>query len=144
MFTFKLKQRHTPSSCPELVNLDNENIYANDVCIPREFDEDAGMNTYNTRLFVIGAEHGPICAVWANCAQAAFDAAVNLNALDSLLIEEKDLADYPNATGLGNASEPFDLDNAWIGEVEWDAARDILALIKFARAAESSRDTLAF
>lgn len=142
-YTLKLTQGFPFASCPALAELDAERILCNDIMLPAEIDNSARFNPHNIGLYVIGHEHGPIVAVWAGNDQDALDNAVDANMIDCMLVEGED-ADNENHARLGNADEPFDLSYAWIARVEWDAARDIQLIVKFARAAESGADTLDF
>ena len=107
--------------------------------LPASIDHDARYNPNNVRLWVIGHEFGEICAVWAGHEQEAFDAAVDLNLLDCLMAEYQD-RDDESLTPLGNASELFDLQHAWIAEVDFDPARDIAMIVKIIRNSENQFD----
>lgn len=139
--TFTLKQNGHFCQNPGLVEIDPENVYLNDVVLPREIDPDGGYNPHGVGLWVIGHEFGAICAVWGANEQEVLDNACDLNALDSLLAEDQDY-DNQDLTPLGNASELFDLTTAWIGRVEWDAARDIKTIVSIVRYSENQKDTL--
>lgn len=103
-----------------------KDILINDVVLPGEY------NPHNVRLWVIGHEHGAIVAVWAAHAQDAFDNAVDANRLDMLLAPAEDCERDDNGYAmLGNAGEAFDLDYAWIAEVEFNALRDSVLLARF-------------
>lgn len=141
-YSIKLKQQDFPfASCPALVELEGEKIVCNDVHLPKEIDHANSYNPRNTRAFVIGHEFGPICMVFADHAQEAFNVAVDTNVLDCLLSDAQDHSDE-SFTPLGNASELFDLTYAWIGEVEFDAGRDIQLIVALVRANENGSDTL--
>lgn len=131
MQTLHLRQLMPFARCPAFVELAEDKILTNDVCLPRHIDVKA-FNPHNVRMWVIGHTFGPICAVWASNEQLAFDEAVDANLLDCFLIENPE--DVTEETAyLGNASEPFDLSEAWIGEVSFDLLRDvdlILALVR--------------
>lgn len=69
-------------------------------------------------------EHGfCVAMVCATNLQDALDIAVDCDKLDAFLIPESDYADYgmdtdaPTCTFLGNASEPFDIDNLQVIEL---------------------------
>jgi len=140
-FTLFLNQYLPFSHCPVSAELSIDNIFANDVILPRNIDSDCGMNPGNVRLWVIGHEHGAICAAWASNEQDALDTAVDLNALDCFMAEDQNYEDE-SLTSLGNASELFDLSYAWIGEVQFDAQRDIQLIVALVRASEAGFDTL--
>lgn len=140
-YTLTLKQTMPFVQNPRFCELEANRIALNDAILPASIDPDASYNPHNVRLWVIGHEFGAICAVWASHAQDAFDNAVDANMLDCLQIE--DPADIDDETTyLGNASEPFDLSYAWIGEVEFDAARDIKLIVSIVRATENQQDTI--
>jgi hypothetical protein len=92
---------------------------------------------HKMRLWVIGHEFGAICAVWANCEQEALDNAVDLDLLDCFLSEDQDYDDE-ELTGLGNASELFDLSMCWMFPVDFQIERDWELLKAFARAGDNS------
>ena len=69
------------------------------------------------------------------------DAAVDAGSLDCLMAEEQDY-DNEDLTPLGNASELFDLNSVWMGEVEFDAARDIKLIVALVRQSAEGDDTL--
>lgn len=121
----------------------SENIICNDVTLPREIDNNSGMNPHNVRLWVIGHPYGAVC-----------DAGM----LESFVLSEKDSNTYPaecddktgvhpdgiEYTSLGNAGELHDLTDCWITEADLQAARDIQLIVKLARAAEGGHETLEF
>lgn len=146
---------HTKANCLRGCNefsVSPESIICNDVTLPREFDMDSGCalthDTYDARLWLIGHSHGPVCAIWASCEQDALDAACDANMMECFLVSEDDLKEcidtYEVYTALGNAGELHNLDDCWIAEVEMLPSRDIQLIVKFARAAEGSHDTLDF
>jgi len=61
--------------------------------------------------------------------------------LDCLMADEQDHSNE-DLTPLGNASELFDLNSAWMGEVEFDAARDIKLIVALVRESAEGKDTL--
>lgn len=146
MPTIYLKQSFPFASVPHSVSIDDDKIYLNNVTFPKSIDTDAAYNPHNVRAWVIGKGYGALCMVWASHEQEAFDCAVDLGALDSLSASEQgyDVENYDDEslTTLGNAGELFDLSYAWIGEVEWDAARDIQTIVRIIRAVENQQDTL--
>jgi hypothetical protein len=135
-----------------------ESIICNDVMLPATMDEASRFNPHNVRLWLIGHGHGPVCAIFASHEQDALDAACDANMMESFMISEEDTKAYYDAcatndgehpeginyAALGNAGELHDLDDAWIAEVDFDAARDIMLIVKLARAAEGGHDTLDF
>lgn len=135
-YTLTLKQ--SPQA-PSSVELEGDSILLNDVNLPEHIEHT--FNPYNVKLWVIGNEYGALCAVWGSSEQDALDAAVDAGLLDSLMDEEQD---YNNEalTPLGNAGELFDLDYVWIGEVEFDAARDIKLIVALVRESVEGKDTL--
>ena len=71
-------------------------------------------------------DHGfVLCVLWASSLQDALDAAVDANKLDRFQIDPKNFGDYgdteeeqwENMTCLGNASEPFDIENLGVIEL---------------------------
>lgn len=140
MQTLHLIQNPPFASCPPFVELAEDKILTNDVCLPRHIDARA-WNPHNVRLWVIGHTFGPICAVWASSEQDAFDEAVDANLLDCFLIENHN--DVTEETAyLGNAWQPFDLSDAWIGEVSFDLTRDVGLILALVRRYEQGEDTL--
>lgn len=139
MYTLKLKQDLPFASVPTLVELDGSKILLNDVNLPEHIEH--SYNPHNVRLWVIGHTFGALCAVWASCEQDALDEAVDNNMLDCLMAEGA-CEDEEDLTPLGNASELFDLSYAWIGEVEFDAARDIKLIVHLVRHTERGDDDL--
>lgn len=143
-YTLTLKQTLPFAQNPRFCELEGEKILLNDVMLPASIDASASYNPHNVRLFVIGHEFGAICAVWASNAQDAFDNAVDANMLDCLMCEDQNPneEDEEDLARLGNAGELFDLSYAWIGEVEFDAARDIKLIVSIVRATESQQNTI--
>jgi len=140
-FNLFLNQYLPFSHCPVSAELSIDKIFANDVIFPSNIESDCGINPHNVRLWVIGHEFGAICAVWASHEQDALDTAVDMSALDCLMAEEQNYDDE-SLTSLGNASELFDLSHAWIGEVQFNASRDIELVVALVRAHEAGLDTL--
>jgi len=133
---------------PNVFNLEAHSILANDVALPASLDEASRYNPHNVRLWVIGHMHGPIVALFASGEQDALDEACDQNKMEALMLSPEELAGYDyengNATALGNAGELHNLDDCWIAEADLDAARDILLIVKLARASEGQHDTLDF
>lgn len=140
-YTIFLNQSGTFSQNPRIVELEGEKIITNDVMLSSTIDASSRYNPHNVRMFVIGHEFGAICAIFASSEQDALDSAVDADMLDCLKAENQDYDDESLAS-LGNASELFDLSNAWIGSVEFDPARDILLITALVRASESGADSL--
>ena len=129
----------------QTVMLEAKDIICNDVNLPKEFDEVSNFNPYNIRLWVIGNEYGAVCGIFASHEQNALDNACNANAMESFRAESEDSArDDEGYVSLGNAGEAYDLDNCWIAEVDLQAERDIMFIVKLARASEGGHDNLDF
>ena len=141
MHKIKLTLKQNNGFAPRYVELDKENIYLNNVILPKHIDPDAGYNPHDVKLYAIGNEYGALCAIWASHAQEAFDEACNHNAIDCLMAEDQNYEDE-TLTHLGNAGELFDLSYAWIGEVEFDAAKDVQLIVLIVRGAENQQTTL--
>lgn len=156
MFTLYTKANRLMT--PNQSKVSPESIICNDVMLPATMDEASRYNPHNVRLWLIGHFHGPVCAIFASHEQDALDAACDANMMESMAVSEEDTKAYydacdPNTgehpegvsyTHLGNAGELHDLDEAWIAEVDFEAERDILLIVKLARAAEGGHDTLDF
>ena len=138
-YTLTLKQPFPFPQNPRFAQLEGEAILLNDVNLPEHIEHT--FNPSHVTLWVIGNEYGALCAVWGSSEQDALDAAVDAGLLDSLMAEEQD---YNNEalTPLGNASELFDLNSVWMGEVEFDAARDIKLIVALVRESAEGKDTL--
>lgn len=71
----------------------------------------------------MGNEYGPLAIAYASCEQDAFDIAADADLLKGLALDEeiaRELETEYDGDGvmyLGNASEPFDSDYAWIREM---------------------------
>jgi len=140
-YILTLLQKLPLATCPRFADVKAEDILLNNVILPRAIDSKNAYNPHNVRLGVIGNEHGAICAVWASHEHDAFDCAVDANKLDCMMADDQDY-DNESLTPLGNASELFDLSYAWIGEVEFEASRDIQLIIDIVRASEQGLDNL--
>ena len=141
-YQLTLKPQNFPfNQTPRFAEIDADNILLDNAQLPPEIDVSDRYNPQNIRLWVIGNEHGPICAVFAGCEQYAFDQAVDLHQLDCLLADDQEY-DNETLTPLGNASELFDLSHAWIAEVEFDAARDIQLIVAIVKARAECLDNL--
>ncbi len=126
---------------PRFADLEPERILANNVIFAGEF------NPHNVRLWVVGNESGPLCAVWADCEQDALDEGVDSDLLGGLLIDPADVEkmsdeEREGVSFLGNAGEPADLEHAWLGVVELEPTRDIKTIIRFAEARGACADNL--
>ena len=142
MYTLTLKQDKNPFfQMANSVKLPGDKIALNNVILPRSIDKENAFNPHNVQLYVIGHEFGAICAVWASNEQEALDEACNLNLLDCFLCEDQSAKAYDSGdfVALGNASELFDLQHAWLGVVEFDAARDIQLIVDIIRASENQK-----
>jgi alpha-L-arabinofuranosidase len=133
-----IANRLTPSGP---VELEGERILCNNIILPGEF------NPHRIRLWVIGNEYGPLCAVWADCEQDAFDEATDAGMLDSFIVSPEDYEamnddEKENCAHLGNAGELANLDYAWVAEVEFKPERDLSLLLAFARADGARSNTL--
>jgi hypothetical protein len=126
---------------PAFCEIEGARIVCNDVMLPASIDASCRFNPHNVRLWVIGHEFGALCAVFASHEQNALDSAVDAGMLDCMMAEEQN-HDDESLRALGNASELFDLSYAWIGQVTFDPARDILLITALARASESGANTL--
>lgn len=141
-YTLTLSQSSPFPQSPRFAELEGEKILLNNVILPRAIDPESAFNPHNVRLWVIGHEFGPLCAVWASHEQEALDEACNAGMLESLQVAEGDMDDSEDYTDLGNASEPHDLTYAWCAPVEFDAARDIALIVAIVRRSEQTEDTL--
>jgi hypothetical protein len=110
-------------------------ILCNDVVFPHEF------NPHNVRLWVIGNEYGPIAAVWAANEQDAFDILIDENLGGTFLVDDPD-PDIEYAY-FGNASEPCNLDYAWIEAIDLEK-QELPLLLAFAEARGGGYDNLNF
>lgn len=143
-YTLHLSRPFSFAQNPEFCELEGEQIRCNDVMLPAEFDASSAFNPYKTRLWVIGHTYGAVHAVFAAHEQAALDELANCGALDFCQVADGDWnpEDDDCFTRLGNAGEPFDLSAIWMGEVVFDAARDIKLIVALARASEAGADYL--
>lgn len=133
-YQLTLKSHNFPfNQTPRFAEVDADNILLDNAQLPASIDAGDRYNPQHIRLWVVGNEHGPICAVFAGCEQYAFDQAVDLDQLDYLMADDQDYDDE-TLTSLGNAGELFDLSHVWIAEVEFDAARDIQLIVAIVKA----------
>lgn len=122
--------------------LEPENILCNHVMLPHD-----SFNPHNVRLWLIGHEFGAVAAVWADCEQDAWDELVDAGKGDCFLVSEDDqkTADEKEREGwahLGNAGEPANLDNAWLGLVCFEPGRDWELIARLAEARGSGANSL--
>jgi hypothetical protein len=78
---------------------------------------------YGIHFYVIGHEFGALVAVWSYGDQDALDDAVDAGKMDAFMVSDEDFRDMnererEELAYLGNASEPFDLTNAWMERVD--------------------------
>lgn len=142
MYNLTLKQDKNPFfQMANSVKLPGDKIALNNVILPRHIDKENAYNPHNVQLYVIGHEFGSICAVWASNEQEALNEACDLDLLDCFLCEDQSPENYDSGdfVALGNASELFDLQYAWLGVVEFDAARDIQLIVDIIRASENQK-----
>lgn len=120
----------------ELVESD---ILLNDVTMPGDY------NPNNVRLWVIGHEFGPICALWAANEQEALDEMLD-QGYEQFLVADEDLDFTLDEQGfyayLGNAGEPCDLSYAWIKPIVLDEKRDFRLLLNMYLGAHMGRRTM--
>jgi len=119
------------------IDLDLDRIRANNLgpILPGEY------NPHNVRLFVVGNEFGALGAVWAEGESSALDELVNADLGGGILIEESDAEE--ESPRLGNASEPANLDYAWLQPVRLDWNLDGRLLAAFAEIRAGGGNSLA-
>lgn len=103
------------SKTDDHLTLDADRVLTNDVTFDGEY------NPHKIGLFVISNEYGYVCAVWAADEQDALDVAVDADLMQGFAVEgpirfddEEQVyvdEDGVTVTRLGNAGEPFYLDN---------------------------------
>jgi len=129
-YTLRLNQSFPFASNVPFAELEDENILCNNVIFPGEF------NPHNVRLWVIGNEFGPLCALWADCEQDAIDEGIDSGKLDGIMLSEEDAmereADGDDISLGGNASEPYDSDHLWMATVKLDSALDFALMLSLA------------
>lgn len=119
--------------------LEEQDILLNDVTMPGDY------NPHNVRLWVIGYEYGPICALWASNEQDALDEMLDQGYEHFLVADEdfdEDLDTQGHYTYLGNAGEPCDLSYAWIKPIVLDEKRDFRMLLDMYLASYLGQKTL--
>jgi hypothetical protein len=125
------------------IELEDEKVLCNNVVLPGDF------NPHTCKLWVVGHELGAVGAVWADCEQDALDELIDSGLGDSFLIDKHDFDamdehEREDVAYLGNASEPCNLDNAWIQAVEFKPERDWKLLCQFAEARGNCSKSLYF
>ena len=107
------------SKSDDRVELDARDILTNDVNVPGVY------NPHGVALWLIQGPYGLAAAVWASNEQDALDEAVDADLLNGIALDEDDAEDRTDSDGnedfarLGNASEPFDLDNVRMHKIPW-------------------------
>jgi hypothetical protein len=121
---------------PGEVEVDVDRIMANDVVLPWER---GGVD-----LWVVGAEFGPMGAVWAKSIEDALDEIVDQDLGAGILVDQDDVTeeDEEHLAHLGNAGEWADLTSAWAGIVKFDLAQDCKLLCAFAEARGAGADRI--
>ena len=127
------------------IEVDTDSILCNDITFPGEYNP---HNTRLWIIEIGHGYHSSFSGVWSNCEQDALDEAADQGLLDNLLLGREDQADRTdheddcpkpesmdlydwysennsqccnyseNFAHLGNAGEPFDLDNVGIRPVD--------------------------
>lgn len=125
--------------------LDASRVLTNDVVLDGEY------NPHNVSLWLVLNEYGALAAVWAGNEQDALDLAVDEGLLDSCSVEgpvsfdEKEQGyfdeDGAAVTLLGNAGEPFYLDNIGMRRVP-QSDMPVNLLVAFAEARGAGASTL--
>lgn len=141
-YTLHLLRQFSFAQKPESCELEGSHIRCNDVMLPSTFDPASAYNPNKIRLWVVGHTFGAVHAVFAAHEQDALAELADCGALDFCQVADGLTVDEDTVYRLGNASEPFDLSDFWIGEVAFEAARDIRLLLALARASESGADYL--
>ena len=141
-YTIHMRQYFPFAQNPGFCEIEGEHVICNDVQLPGTIDASCRFNPHKVRAWLIGHTFGAVCMVFAPCEQDAMDSAVDAGKMDAFMAEDQSDHENEEFTALGNASELFDLSDAWLGEVTFDPARDILLIVALARAAESGAGTL--
>jgi hypothetical protein len=105
MKSIKLIQNYPFASCPSLCDLEDDK---------HNIDWCYGPSDPSYRLYVIGNVFGTVCGVWSDCEQNALDLAVDEGFMNCFQTEEPE-DEGEDVCRLGNAGEPFDLSDCWIG-----------------------------
>lgn len=141
-YTLHLLRQFSFGQSPASCELEGSQIRCYDVMLPAAFDAASAYNPCKIRLWVIWHSYGAVHAVFASHEQNALDALSNCGALDFCQVADDLPENADTVCRLGNAGEPFDLDNFWMGEVAFEAARDIKLIVALARASEAGADYL--
>lgn len=117
--------------------LAERDILLNDPVLPGEY------NPHRVRLWLIGNEYGPICALWAANEQEALGEMLD-QGYEHFLVQPEDVAPELEGgyTRLGNAGELCDLDYAWIDEVVLDRVKDLKLIIAIAEGRGAGNNNL--
>ena len=141
-YTLHLLRPFSFGQNPAFCELEGSKIRCNDVMLPAAFDASSAYNPQKIRLWVVGHVFGAVHAVFASHEQDALDELADCGALDFCQVADGLTVDEDTVCRLGNASEPFDLSDFWMGEVAFEAARDIKLIVALARASASCADYL--
>lgn len=122
-------RKYRLSTTDDRLSLDADRILCNDVVLPGD------TNPHKVGLWLIEGVYGPVAAVWASNEQDALDEAVDSDLMDAYLLSDEDAADRTKGSGdeteenfarLGNAGEPFDLDDVGMRRLSWkDLPQDL-------------------
>jgi hypothetical protein len=122
-------RKHQLSKSDDRLMLDADRILCNDVVVPGD------TNPHNVGLWLIEGLYGPVAAVWSSNEQDALDEAVDADLMDAYLLSDEDAAERTEGSGddaeenfarLGNAGEPFDLDDVRMHKIAWkDLTQDL-------------------
>lgn len=102
---------------------DSTYYFADDVVNPSDYIPTGEFNPHNMRPWLIGNEYGVLGIVYAHHEQDALDEMVDNDKLDGHLLSDEDALERTDENGnedfarLGNAGEPFNLDNVWMREL---------------------------
>ena len=142
-YTLHLLRPFSFAQNPEFCELEGAQIRCNDVMLPADFDASSAYNPHKIRLWVIGHTFGAVHAVFAAHEQDALDELADCGALDFCQVADgAETEDSDGFARLGNAGEPFDLSEVWIGEAVFEAPRDVKFIVALARASEAGADYL--
>ena len=127
-----------PFNCQpaRVIELPEKQVLCNQIILPWE------PNPCRVRLWLVGHEHGPLGAAWADCEQDALDELFDQGLLDCLVIEDPLPEDEKDNTRLGNEGVLCDTCNVWMQPVRLDEAQDVRLLCAFAEARGNGNDTL--
>jgi hypothetical protein len=122
-------RKYQLSKTDDRVNLAADRILCNDVVLPGD------TNPHRVGLWLIEGVYGPIAAVWASNEQDALDEAVDSELMEGYRLSDEDAADRTKGSGddaeedfarLGNAGEPFDLNDVGMHKLAWkDLPQDL-------------------